>query len=286
MKDKKVVILIVIGALVLFTIFGSVVALAVVGIVKTTKMAGQKNKIVEAYIKEKYNITCNINSNEFNISGNSSTKGKYVYEFKCVDQNNKEYTFSYQASEDLSADTVNNIKLETNTDILNNTSITGDKNVYIKYIDGYIPPVTYTLVLNDTTAKLEAYHSCSAVDCEGDKYTYNLNLTAEEQAKIYEILNKLKIKYNMVPKTGYLVYIDNVDFTISDPNFSFGGTDGAKFIKYLLSAIESIAKGEESMGTTTTDNFLIEYDLNNDKKVTRKEFGDSYLNDILEDLNQ
>ncbi len=286
MKDKKVVIIIVIGALFLFTIFGSIVGIAVFGIVTTTKIASQKNKIVEAYIKEKFNITCKINSNEFNMSGKGKSKGKYVYEFGCVDQNDKTYKFSYQANEDLSTDTVNNIKLETNTDTLNNTSITGNNSVYIKYTDGYIPPVTYTIELNDPTSKLEAYHSCSAVDCKGDSYTYNLNLTAEEETKIYEILNKLKTKYNMVPKAGYLVYIDNVDYTILDPNFSLSATEGARFINYLLSAIESIAQGEESMGTTSSDNFLIEYDLNNDKKVTRREFGDSYLNDILEDLKK
>ena len=282
MKDKKVVIIIVIAALVLFTIFGSVVGLAVFGIVKATKMASQKNKIVEAYIKEKFNITCKINSNEFNISGDSKTKGQYVYEFKCVDQNNKEYKFSYQANKDLSADTVNNIKLETNTDTLNNTTITGDKNVYIKYTDGYIPPITYTLELNETTAKLESYHSCSAEDCDGYEYKYNLNLTAEEETKIYEILNRIKTKYNLISKAGYLVYIDSEE----ESSLSYGTTDASKFINYLLSAIESIAKEEESMGTTSTDNFLLEYDLNNDKKVTRREFGNVYLNDILEDLKQ
>ena len=50
-------------------------------------------------------------------------------------------------------------------------------------MDDYISPETYTLELNDTTAKLETFHSCSAADCDGDKYTYNLNLTEEEKQK-------------------------------------------------------------------------------------------------------
>ena len=61
-------------------------------------------------------------------------------------------------------------------------------------MDDYIPPETYTLELNDTTAKLQTFHSCSAADCDGDKYTYNLNLTEEEKTKTYEIITKAKTK--------------------------------------------------------------------------------------------
>ena len=81
MKDKKVVIIIVIAALVLFTIFGGVFVLGVFTALKMSKLAIQKHKIAEAYIREKFNISCNINSTEFNSSGNSKTNEKYVYEF-------------------------------------------------------------------------------------------------------------------------------------------------------------------------------------------------------------
>ncbi len=126
------------------------------------------------------------------------------------------------------------------------------QNIEINYSNNHAPQTTYKGNLNTKTrlVKLKVYHSCSAIDCDGKEYNYNIVLNKVE-------LEKLLIVY----KKG--------DYN----SFS--------------SILESICKNNQIF-LTKSDDFFEEYrrcDINSDEKITQREFGNCWVDDWLEENN-
>lgn len=134
----------------------------------------------------------------------------------------------------------------------NKNELQDNRVLEYEYTENYIPPVTYKIKLSFSTGELYVYeyHSCSAVDCDGDSFENAVFLTDQELEKISIITKE-----------------NNYDK------------------EYLSSALSSLVRDTDEMAQI--DDALWEYykdcDFNDDGVVTYREFGNNYLDMIIEE---
>ena len=152
---------------------------------------------------------------------------------------------------------------------VNNGNILNGK-IYIKISEGSIPPSTYTFNMNEKgVATFNADHSSSTIDGVDSENNYEIKFTKDELKDINLILNNIKEKSNIADVDGYLFYFESGNELKDDDYYS---------LLYCILAIDSICEGNELM------DYYEEEDLNNDGKLTCREFGDSWLKEIIEEM--
>lgn len=129
-----------------------------------------------------------------------------------------------------------------------------EKILEYKYTDEATPPTTYKIKLNFDTKELYAYEyeSCSAVDCEGSESANTVILTDNEIEKIRTITETAGYNKGHLSSALCSLVLDTKIFTTAD----------------------------EEEGS-----YEAEYDLDGDGTITYREFGNKFLNSIIEDLN-
>ena len=128
------------------------------------------------------------------------------------------------------------------------TPSVADDVLEYEHYDGFEPGANYNVKINYTTKELhiEVTNFCSAVDCPARTSEYSTTLTDTEIEKVKKITSKKDYDMNS-----------------------------------LSSALESIAQDTEVMYPNRYGTYEAEYDLDKDGKVTRREFGDVFLDSIL-----
>ena len=130
--------------------------------------------------------------------------------------------------------------------------------ISINYIQGGAPGANYSVKINKLTKTIHTKeeHGDSTVGGKGSYSENNIKLTDDEYKKVIKILI---FKGAIFP------------FTQSR--------------EYLAEALCDISKGDEMFAEIENgkNGYLSEDDINNDGKVTHREFGDTWLDAILEE---
>lgn len=144
------------------------------------------------------------------------------------------------------------------------TKVVVPKNISCKYNDGYEPGNAYDININQDTQVLliKITSFCSALDCETKYYDYEITLTNDELSKINNFFNKYKECQDFSVNEG----IGDILEALARDNEVF-------------ETIENIEK-LQAEGYHYNDN-LIARDINNDGQITYREFGNGWLNDVL-----
>lgn len=124
-----------------------------------------------------------------------------------------------------------------------------------EYTNNIIPPTTYLVKINKylfyKELIVEEYQSCSAVDCDGTTKKNKIILTDDEYEKIVNIMNK--------------------------------DTYGNDIWDLIYRAIANLSEDDSIMWNESDYGYELEEDLNQDGKVTGREFGNYILDSILKE---
>lgn len=135
-----------------------------------------------------------------------------------------------------------------------------DGKYYIYYYDDYIPGSSSVLEMDEKgNYSLKVRHFSSAIDVGTSVYTYEDTLNSNQLLKVRAILEYLCSNEKFISNDEYAFYYDYNEFDISRKENSI--------LEDLVSAIENISRKDENIDDTT-----------------RYEFGNQYLDSIIEDL--
>lgn len=134
---------------------------------------------------------------------------------------------------------------------------------YIKVRKNYIPGGNLELEMDSAGKfKIIEINFSSAVDVKTTENTYSGKLTEKEFEKIKYILNYVKENSDLDIRNGYEIYVDE---NTNDTELSY---ENATILEDTLSAIASIARDNEKL----------------EEGRTRREFGNEFLDYIIEDI--
>ncbi len=132
--------------------------------------------------------------------------------------------------------------------------------------DGGAPGTAYEveLILDTKMVWVEKIPGCSALDCDVSSSNFRTTLTNEEFEKVMIVLNK-------------------IDFSTEDKHVRLKSMLAAAL--YHIAADQGVFFSKEE-NEESFNMYYKEYDDNNDGIVTQREFGNHYLNTIVDELEE
>lgn len=157
--------------------------------------------------------------------------------------------------------------------------VSADTVYYVYYSDLYEPTTTYTLDMNGSGEYVLTTVTCgSMLEAKCGEKTRKASLKADVFDRVKKIFSKIE---RISTGSGFGFYYNKDDAAAERAEMQ-----DLRIMDHLLGALDSLADGEKVMARESGSGWYAyeNYDLNNDGTVTKAEFGESYLNDILEDL--